>query len=367
MRIVRTACVDDSCCGAPPSLSAWCRPGQGGGTGRRSLLACTAAAGVASIVPAAAGVSAYAPLAEDLTVQQVPGSSIHYVLGHPGVPSAANEGHTSNAGFAVTEEGVIAFDALGTPSLGLALLQKIREVTSRPVRYVVVSHYHADHIYGLQAFRDHTDAVIVAQKKALDYTAPGNLDDEAASGRLEQRRHALAPWVNEETRLVPPGFAFQVAAEIRLGGKQFQLLYAGPAHSMSDIMMLVQPDGVLFAGDIVQNGRIPFMASAAVNSRNWLRGLQQVAAMKPRFIIPGHGRPSSDPEEGIAFTRNYILYLRQEMGRAVAAWEDFDAAYARVDWSAYRQIPAFDASNRGNAYRIFLEMENEAFGQGQGG
>lgn len=290
----------------------------------------------------------------------MPGTSVYYVIGHPGVPSRQNEGHTSNAGFVVTEEGVIVFDSLGTPSLGWALLQKIRTVTDKPVKYVILSHYHADHIYGLQAFRDNTDAVIIAQMKAYDYVATGSLDDESAAPRLAQRRVALAPWVNQDTRIVLPEVTFKVAAEIRLGGRQFQLIYAGPAHSMSDIMMFVLPERVLFTGDIVQNGRIPYMASGAVDTRNWLKGLDTVATLDPRFIIPGHGHTSTAAVEAIAFTHDYILYLRQTMRKAVDQWIDFDAAYKAADWSAYRDLPAFAFSNRGNAYRVFLDLEREA-------
>ncbi len=297
-------------------------------------------------------------------MQQVPAAPIHYALGHPGVPSAANQGHTSNAGFVVTDEGVVVFDALGTPSLGRALLQKIRGITDKPVKFVVVSHYHADHIYGLQAFRDETDAVILAQAKALDYTAAGNLDDEAAEPRLAQRREALAPWVNAETRIVLPGLVFRVAAELRIGAHQIQLIYAGPAHSMSDVMMFVLPERVLFAGDIVQNGRIPFMASAAVNTRNWLAGLDEVAKLQPRFIIPGHGNPATSATEAIAFTDGYIRFVRRAMGEAVAQWTEFDDAYASTDWGAYQSLPAFAASNRGNAYRVFLDLEAETLAAG---
>jgi glyoxylase-like metal-dependent hydrolase (beta-lactamase superfamily II) len=352
---------DPGCCG--DRSAQWRLPR--GTAGRRGLLAC---AGVAAMLgrPRPAAAAAYAPLLRDLELQQVPGLPIHYTLGHPGVPSAANQGHTSNAGFVVTDEGVVVFDTLGTPSLGDALLRHIRTVTDKKVAYVVASHYHADHIYGLQAFRDQTDAVIVAQTKALDYTAEGNTDDEAAGPRLAQRREALAPWVNADTRIVLPDLAFRVGLELRLGGHTFQMLYAGPAHSMSDIMMLVLPERVLFAGDIVQNSRIPFMASAAVNSRNWLAGLQQVAALQPRFILPGHGRPQTDPVEAIRFTDTYIRTVRRVMGEAVANWVEFDAAYKAADWSAYAGMPAFDASNRGNAYRVFLDLEAEALAAGDG-
>ena len=108
----------------------------------------------------AARAQTYAPLDTPLVVEQVPGHPIYYSIGNPGVPGRANQGNTSNAGFVVTADGVVVFDALGTPSLGWALLQKIRQTSGVPIRYNVVSHYHADHIYGLQAFRDHTDAII---------------------------------------------------------------------------------------------------------------------------------------------------------------------------------------------------------------
>jgi len=346
----------DACCGG-----SWLLPR---GSTRRGLLTCAASGSLAAAFIPAARADAYAPLTQDLVVQQVPGAPIYYVLGHPGVPSVANEGHTSNAGFVVTDDGVVVFDALGTPSLGRALLAKIRAVTDKPVRYVALSHYHADHIYGLQAFRDSTDATILAQAKALDYTAAGNIDDEAADARLAQRRDALPPWVNAETRIVLPGLVFRVAAEVRLGAHQFQFIYAGPAHSMSDMMMLVLPERVLFAGDIVQNGRIPFMASAAVNTRNWLAGLQEVAMLAPGFILPGHGKPATNAAEAIAFTDGYIRFVRKAMGDAVANWTEFADAYQATDWSAYKTLPAFNASNHGNAYRVFLEVEAEALAGG---
>lgn len=310
-------------------------------------------------------VDPYPPLLTPLTVAGVPDdTSIFYSLGQLAVPSHANEGNTSNAGFVLTSAGVLVFDALGTPSLGRALLKQIRQRTKLPVRYVVLSHYHADHIYGLQAFRDFADPVIIAQQKAADYTNPNDTEDEAAGPRLAQRRVAVAPWVNAATRIVKSDIYFAQKITIRMGGKQFVLLYAGPAHSQSDSMMMVEPDGVLFAGDIVQNGRIPVIGSASVSTIHWLKELEAVATLKPRFIIPGHGKPSTDAASAIAFTRDYLTYLRNEMGKAVAGWTDFDTAYNKTDWSRYSGLPAFAEINRGNAYRVFLEMEGGSFGTG---
>jgi glyoxylase-like metal-dependent hydrolase (beta-lactamase superfamily II) len=317
--------------------------------------ACFATAAHAQTVPP------YAPITIPLKIDQVPGKPIWVSTGNPGVPGKDNEGNTSNAGFVVTSDGVVVFDALGTPSHGWALLQKIREVTDKKIRYVIASHYHADHIYGLQAFKDHTDAVVVAQERAGEYKENEETADEKANQRLDQRRDALFPWVDKNTRVVAPDITFRDRMTIALGDRRLTLLYAGPAHSSSDMMMLVEPDGVLFAGDIVQNSRIPHMNSDDVSTTQWLAALSEVEQLDPKFIIPGHGKASTQAKEAISFTRDYIQTVRSAMAKAVQDWTDFGVAYGATDWSTYRDMPAFAANNRGNAYRIYLELEQSQF------
>jgi len=326
------------------------------------LLTIGLAPGIFTAPASAEEAQPYAPLSHPLKIEQVPGQPIYFAVGSPGIPGKANEGHTSNAGFVVTSQGVVVFDALGTPSLGWDLLQRIAKISDQPIRYIVVSHYHADHIYGLQAFKDHTSGIIVAQERASEYKESNEeIADERAEQRLGQRRDALFPWVNRDTRVVPPDITYRQRATLNLGGKRFVLIYAGPAHSASDMMMMVEPDGVLFAGDIVQNSRIPFMNSDDVDTSNWLQALKEVEKLDPKFIIPGHGRPSTAAKPAIAFTRDYIEYVRAAMGKAVESWTDFDSAYEKTDWSKFKGMPAFESNNRGNAYRIFLEMEQSQF------
>ena len=336
------------------------------GTYLTTMLRLAVAAALLCAPPATAQTAApYPPLLQPPLIEQVPDKSIYYTVGSPGVPEYKNQGHTSNAGFIVTSDGVVVFDALGTPSLGWSLLQAIKQITDVPIRYNVVSHYHADHIYGLQAFKDHTASVIVAQQRATEYREDEETAGERAEQRLDQRRSVLAPWVDSTTRVVAPDITFDQRMTLYLGGRSFVLIYAGPAHSASDTMMMVEPDGVLFAGDVLQNGRIPFMNADDVDTANWLHSLAEVAALGPAFIIPGHGRPSTSAADAIAFTRDYITYVRAAMEKAAVDWIDFDAAYQRTDWSKYKDLPAFDVNNRGNAYRIFLEMEKAQFKDGK--
>ena len=122
---------------------------------------------------------------------------VYYVEGLPGI-ATDNEGFISNAGFIVTSNGVVVFDSLGTPSLAHKLVKKIKTITDQPIKKVVVSHFQADHIYGLQVFEE-LGAEIIAPYGAQKY-----LRSDIAKERLEERQFSLEPWVNENTRLVLP-------------------------------------------------------------------------------------------------------------------------------------------------------------------
>lgn len=307
----------------------------------------------------------YGAVSLPVELHQVPGAPVYYIIGESGVPDAVNEGHTSNAGFVVTDEGVVVYDALGTPALGYRMLQRIREVTDRPVTHVVISHYHADHIYGLQAFHEHAGAPeVIAHRRALGYIGGDRASQgEAAQRRLEQRREVLFPWVDEETYLVAPDTTFETEHVFEQGGLTFELRHMGPAHAPGDIVLLVREPGILFSGDVIYKGRIPFLDSPDTDVERWLQGLAYLEKMEPapRFIIPGHGEASGDVREAIGFTRDYLTHVRESMRRAAENFVPFEDAYRATDWSDYEDMPAFDASHRGNAYRIYLEMEAASF------
>jgi glyoxylase-like metal-dependent hydrolase (beta-lactamase superfamily II) len=348
-----------------------------------------------------------------------------FFQGESGIAAAQNKGFMSNAGFVVTDEGVVVFDALGTPALGRAMIAAIRKVTKQPIKRVIVSHYHADHIYGLQAFKA-DGAQIWAHRKARLY-----LDSAVAKERLAQRRVDLFPWVDEETVVVPPDLWLDGDTSFRMGGITFELLYSEGAHSPEDLMMYVEDvspedacgvsppagapalgrpcggvvippktpaasspqgapalgrpcggvvippktpaasspqgapalgrpcggDRLLFAGDLIFAGRIPYVGSA--DSAGWLTAMDKMIALHPSVVVPGHGPVSRDVERDLVLTRDYLVFLRAAMGRAVRDLEPFDDAYTRTDWSRFRALPAFEQANRLNAYGTYLLMEQE--------
>jgi len=271
--------------------------------------------------------------------------------GESGMASAANKGFMSNAGFVVTSDGVVVFDALGTPALGRAMVAAIGKVTPQPIRRVIVSHYHADHFYGLQALKA-AGAEIWAHRKAQAYLA-----SPQAAERLAQRRNDLFPWVDADTVIVPPDLWLDGDTSFRMGGLTFRIFYSQGAHSPEDIMLYVEEDRLLYSGDLIFAGRVPFVGNA--DSRGWLAAMDKMIALHPVVVIPGHGQASRDVERDLVLTRDYLAYLRDTMGLAVRDFEPFDDAYARTDWSRFAKLPAFEQANRMNAYGTYLLMEQE--------
>jgi glyoxylase-like metal-dependent hydrolase (beta-lactamase superfamily II) len=276
---------------------------------------------------------------------------VYYVRGQSGVASAANEAFNSNAGFVVTDEGVVVIDALGSPALGDALLKAIRSLTTKPVKRVIVTHYHADHFYGLEPLKK-AGAEVWAHRAALEY-----LDGGEAQRRLQQRAVDLFPWIDDKTVLVRADRWLDGDTTFTLGGTRFDIHHLGPAHSPEDVIIVVPQEGVVFSGDILFAGRIPFVGEA--DSKLWLERIDKLLELKPRLMVTGHGDVSRDPARDLALTRDYLVYLRKVMGKAVEDFVPFDEAYAKVDWSAFAKLPAFDAANRINAYGTYLLLERE--------
>lgn len=295
----------------------------------------------------------YPPSGVEMTLIQVAEHS-YYVGGKAGT-AIDNEGFISNAGVVITDQGVVVIDALGSPSLAQLLMQRIREITDKPVVKVIVTHYHADHVFGLQYFKEQ-GAEIIAPSGAEEY-----LNSPVAQERLEERRFSLEPWVNDETRLVWPDRYVDSGMELDVGGIKFQLTVIGDAHSDADMTVYVENDKVLYSGDVIFEGRVPFLGSA--NTRLWLKVLDEMNSSELVALVPGHGPYQGAPVKAVGMTHRYLAYLRETMGAAVDELMPFDEVYSATDWSEFEKLPAFDGAHRRNAYQVFLSMEKELLGE----
>jgi glyoxylase-like metal-dependent hydrolase (beta-lactamase superfamily II) len=220
------------------------------------------------------------------------------------------------------------------------------------VRYVVLTHYHADHIYGLQVFKE-AGATVIAHQAGREY-----LNSETAALRLQASRDELAPAVDAQTRLVAADRWVDGRTTLQLGGLDFVLQPAGPAHTPEDLVVWVPQLKLLVAGDLVFRGRIPFVGQA--DSGRWITALDTLLAFDARIIVPGHGPASTSARADLELTRDYLAYLRKTMGEAARNMDPFEEAYARTDWSRFDKLPLFNAANRINAYNTYLLMEQAA-------
>ena len=186
----------------------------------------------------------------------------------------------SNAGFIVTDDGVVVVDALGSPALAQAMIAEIRKVTSQPIRYVILTHYHADHIYGLQVFKA-AGATVISHQEGREY-----LNSETAQKRLEATRIDLAPWIDAKTHFVSADrWLDGPETVLQVGSVKLLLHHVGPAHTPEDMVIFDPQSGVMFAGDIVFRGRIPFVGTA--DSRLWIQSLNKLLALNPRVLPDG--------------------------------------------------------------------------------
>lgn len=303
-----------------------------------------------SYLGALAGPQANAPVAPPMQAQAVvPGA--WYVQGLPELGSSANQNFISNAGFVITTDGVVVIDALGSPVLAQRLLEQIRKFTPLPVTHVIVTHYHADHIYGLQIFKE-AGARIIAHRAALEY-----LNSDNARIRLETSRQGMAPWVNAQTRLVAADDWIDSEKTLTVGGVRFQITPLGPSHTPEDLVVYVPEKKLLFTGDLVFRNRIPFVGQA--DSGRWVKALDTLLAFDTVALVPGHGPVSTQGRADLELTRDYLLFLRKNMGAAAKNMEPFEQAYQATDWRAYAHMPMFQAANRMNAYNTYLLMERE--------
>ncbi len=312
------------------------------GLHRRTLLGAWVAAGGLGACAAA--------MPQPGIVLQAVADGVWFTQGEAALGSRENRNFISNAGVIVAPRGVVVVDALGSPALARELLAAVAAQTTKPVTDVIVTHYHADHVYGLQVFAQ-AGARIIAHRAARDY-----LTSDAARLRLAS---SIAEGLTEAgTRLVEATQWVDGSTLLDIAGERVELRAVGPAHTAEDLAVWLPARKILFAGDLVFRGRIPFVGQA--DSRGWVASLDTLLALPTLAIVPGHGPLSRSAREDMLLTRDYLAYLREHMGRAVAEFNAFEEAYAATDWRRFDALPLFRAANRMNAYNTYLLMEQEA-------
>ncbi len=186
----------------------------------------------------------------------------------------------TNAGFIVSEEGVLVIDSLMTPALATRLLSEIRRVSKAPIRYLVDTHYHGDHVFGNQYFVPAPIIGHVNCRQELIEKFDANMN-RYTSGRPE-----LIPEL-EQIRMTLPDVTFEDRMNIRLGDREINLIYLGRAHSAGDILLHLPQEGLLYAGDIAFHRILPAFPDGHITK--WLDVMEETRKLDFDTIVPGHG------------------------------------------------------------------------------
>jgi len=216
-------------------------------------------------------------------------------------PTAA-EGLGANAGFIVGDREVLVVDSRFTPDLARGLLESIRSVTDRPVAWLVNTHYHPDHVWGNEVFRD-AGARIIARPETqaeIETYTPVYLD------YYRENKPDVYRLISGVSAAIPDSAA-DVETRMDLGGIEVVLQWFGPGHTAGDLVVSVPSRRIVFAGGLVSNGYHPNLGDQGADFDNWIETLGRMTRMKPKTIVPGQGAPGG--VELIAEQNAYIVDL----------------------------------------------------------
>jgi glyoxylase-like metal-dependent hydrolase (beta-lactamase superfamily II) len=269
----------------------------------------------------------------------------------PGDTGRGSEGRP-NAGFVVTDSGVLVVDALGSPEEGERLLRTVAATTPQPVRWLVLTHHHPDHHFGAIALRRAGARVLAHPERA---TLAAENGDSAF----------VAAWTEVVGARAMRGFAFADRPDVpvtgdttlRIGGREVVLLQPGPAHTPGDLLVWLPAERVLFAGDLLIEDGVTIVVDG--DSRVLLAALDRIDSLGARAVVVGHGRIERDPAALVARTRCYVHRLRATVGRAVAEGESMNRVLARMPPADVSRPVSRASRERRNAVRVYLEVERE--------
>ncbi len=227
-----------------------------------------------------------------------------------------------NTGIVIGDDAVMVIDTQATPAMAQDVIRHIRTVTDKPIKYVVLSHYHAVRVLGAAGYAPQH---IIASRDTYDLIVErGEADMKSEIERFPRLFRA----VESVPGLTWPTVVFEKRMTLWLGKLEVELLQLGRGHTKGDTVVWLPQEKILFSGDLVEYGATPYTGDAYLS--DWPTTLDAVAALQPRKLVPGRGatlQTPADVKAGLDGTRAFIVDMFASVRKGVAAGKDLRTVY----------------------------------------
>jgi quinoprotein relay system zinc metallohydrolase 2 len=280
-----------------------------------------------------------------VTDEVAPGIHIRHGVDEDATPQ--NDDAIANIGFIVGRDAVAVIDPGGSLTDGERLRATIRQTTQLPIKYVVMSHVHPDHIFGAPAFQNDKPQFVGHARLPRTLALRADFYRKRLEDKLGKARAGGA---------VAPTMLVQDHAEIDLGGRVLTLTAHGTAHTDCDLSVMDRSSGTLLPADLLFVQRVPSLDGSL---RGWLKELAALKALPARLAVPGHGPTSVKWPSGASDLERYLGVLLRETQGAIAKGMDLEAAVSMVAQGERSRWKLFDDYNGHNVTQAFKELEWE--------